>query len=193
MAGIHGYPLIANAQKRIDRVVLVGIGGAFQKEIELGSVVVGDRTRCVDVGIPSKLDEWTVIFKDAEFISDLPEEENPEQESDDEMASDEYPLLELPQFANERKGLILSVATCSKSPETAADRLNRFPDAVIEEMESYSIAVACRKLHLPLAVIRGVSNYVGERDKSKWRVKESLASVKECLLRAVSDSTDSEI
>ncbi|MFT5522301.1 MAG: futalosine hydrolase [Pirellulaceae bacterium] len=170
IAAVQAYQILSGLQAQIERVLLVGIGGAFSQDIELSSVVVGDRVRCVDVGIPSASGEWTVEF-----------------EGESAGLHDELPLAAVPQLQSLPAGLILSTATCSTSLEMAADRLSRFPDAMVEEMEAYGVAVACQKFQVTLAVLRGISNYAGQRDKSQWKIKESLLSVKECLLRAVSE------
>jgi futalosine hydrolase len=39
-----------------------------------------------------------------------------------------------------------------------------------------------RDLTIPFIQIRAVSNYVGERDKSKWKTQEAIYNLNETLL-----------
>jgi futalosine hydrolase len=78
-------------------------------------------------------------------------------------------------------GESLSVAAASSSPAMAAARRSRRPSARIEEMEGYAVALAARATKVPLTMIRGVCNVVGDRDKRRWRIEEALAPVRAAL------------
>jgi futalosine hydrolase len=70
--------------------------------------------------------------------------------------------------------MLLTVCAASANAVDVADRLRRFPLAVAEDMEAFSVAVACRMAQIPLAVIRGISNMAGDRDKANWNVAAAL-------------------
>jgi futalosine hydrolase len=55
--------------------------------------------------------------------------------------------------------------------------------AVLESMEGASLHYMGRDLTIPFIQIRAVSNYVGERDKSKWKIQEAIYNVNETLLQ----------
>jgi nucleoside phosphorylase len=74
-------------------------------------------------------------------------------------------------------GLALSVATASDSIEQADDRRRRHPQAAIEEMEGYSVAVAAMLAEVPCAMVRGVSNLAGDRDIAGWQLDRALRAV----------------
>ena len=40
------------------------------------------------------------------------------------------------------------------------------------------MAAACRLTGTPLAVVRGISNLVGDRDATHWRIPSALASAR---------------
>jgi futalosine hydrolase len=44
-------------------------------------------------------------------------------------------------------------------------------------MEGFGVAAAAKEFGLPVLEIRAVSNAVGPRDKSAWRIKEALQSL----------------
>lgn len=50
-------------------------------------------------------------------------------------------------------------------------------DAVAESMEGAAFHYAARKWHLPFLQLRAFSNYIGERDKQRWQLKESIAAL----------------
>jgi len=98
-----------------------------------------------------------------------------------EMGFDEYqriPLARLPGECGAK--LLMTVCAASADRATADARRERFPDAVAEDMEGYSVALACRLFQVPLAIVRGASNRVGERDHRQWKIEEALAAAHQC-------------
>jgi futalosine hydrolase len=54
--------------------------------------------------------------------------------------------------------------------------------ADIESMEGAAVHYVCTLQQIPFVQIRGISNLVGERDKSKWKIRESLhAATNACI------------
>ena len=49
-------------------------------------------------------------------------------------------------------------------------------NADIESMEGAALHYVCLQEQVPFIQIRGISNYTGERDKSKWKIKEAVES-----------------
>jgi futalosine hydrolase len=52
-------------------------------------------------------------------------------------------------------------------------------------MEGASLHYVGRETGIPFIQIRSISNYVGERDKSKWLLKESIEGLNKVLLQYV--------
>jgi len=76
-------------------------------------------------------------------------------------------------------GLLLTACAASATTAEVADRRRTYPDAVAEDMEGFGVAVACRLAGLPLAIVRGLSNTAGDRDKSRWTIEPALAAAAE--------------
>jgi futalosine hydrolase len=72
--------------------------------------------------------------------------------------------------------LLVTAPTASGSSEERAARLVRRPAALAEDMEAFGVALAAREFDVPCAVVRGISNAVGDRRFATWRVAEALAS-----------------
>ena len=41
-------------------------------------------------------------------------------------------------------------------------------------MEGYAVAAACLTASVPLCIVRGISNQVGERDKEHWNMEAAM-------------------
>ena len=47
----------------------------------------------------------------------------------------------------------------------------------IESMEGAAFLFCCMKENIPCVQIRSISNWVGERDKNKWKIKEAVSNL----------------
>ena len=84
--------------------------------------------------------------------------------------------------ARERASLLLSTCAASDSPEHAAARRRRHPRALAEDMEGFSVALACALRATPLCIVRGASNVVGDRDAAHWRIPRALEAARRLAL-----------
>jgi futalosine hydrolase len=55
--------------------------------------------------------------------------------------------------------------------------------ATLESMEGAALHYMGRDLNIPFIQLRAVSNYVGERNKAKWEMKEAIYNLNETLLQ----------
>jgi len=85
-----------------------------------------------------------------------------------------------------REGLLLTTCAASADPAQAAVRRERFPDAVAEDMEGFAVGTACALAAVPLAVVRGISNVVGDRDPERWRIPAALSAARRRALEILS-------
>jgi futalosine hydrolase len=84
-----------------------------------------------------------------------------------------------------RVGQALTVAAASSRPEEAARRAAAYPDASIEDMETFAVALAARLAGAPLLVVRGVGNLAGDRDASRWRSQDAMDAVRALLVATI--------
>jgi futalosine hydrolase len=77
----------------------------------------------------------------------------------------------------------VTVNTCTGSEAAAAEIAARTGGGV-ETMEGAAIAHVAALYNIPMAEVRGVSNPVGRRDRSAWRVKEAALAAQQALLEA---------
>lgn len=79
-----------------------------------------------------------------------------------------------------RRGGALTVAGVTGSRERARLLSGRH-GALTESMEGFALALACLTRGLPFLEARTISNLVGERDRTKWTLKQALAGLGDLL------------
>lgn len=78
-------------------------------------------------------------------------------------------------------GPILTLETVTGDAARAAELEALFPGALVEGMEGAGVAHAARRAGLAAVEVRGVSNLVGPRDRSAWRIGEALRACRDAL------------
>jgi futalosine hydrolase len=66
---------------------------------------------------------------------------------------------------------------------------------VVESMEGAAFHYVCWQQQIPFIQLRAISNYVGERNKSKWKMKEAINNLNEeltFLLTALSNYNETD-
>lgn len=72
----------------------------------------------------------------------------------------------------------------STNEQIEAIKTKYHPD--LESMEGAALHYACLMEHIPFIQLRAVSNFVGERDKNKWKMMEAITILNEKLRRILS-------
>ncbi|MGI5211648.1 futalosine hydrolase [Plantactinospora sp. CA-290183] len=163
-AGTARLLALAEAGGRPYRAVLsAGIGGGFPGRAPVGSVVLATRSVAADLGAESPdgflpLDELgfgsTTLPADPALLDAL--------------------RAALPQAV---VGAVLTLGTVTGTAATTATLHARHPDAAAEAMEGYGVAVAAAEAGLPFAELRAISNPIGPRDRSAWRIGDAFAAL----------------
>lgn len=78
----------------------------------------------------------------------------------------------------------VTVNTCTGSDAAAAELVAR-TDGSVENMEGAAIAHVARLYGIPCGEVRGISNPVGNRDRSVWRVKDAALAAQQALLTSL--------
>jgi futalosine hydrolase len=149
---------------RYDLVINMGIAGGFMNHVEIGSLVVADEVICADLGAETSssfLSLGELGFGRSQI------EMNPSLIS---QITDAFDSAVTPTTT----GPILTVSTTTGTKESAAKLSNRLPQAVTEAMEGFGVASAAQAYCVPFMEIRAISNFVGPRDKTTWRMDEAL-------------------
>ncbi len=163
------------------RVLLLGIAGSFDLErLAPGSATCFDAVALDGVGAGAGA--GFVSASDLGF---------PQWQDGDGDVAEVLPLAATPRTApgTAPGALLLSVCAASADAAQAKARRARYPQALAEDMEAFGVALACRLARVPLAVVRGISNAVGERDASAWCIGAALAAARECAREALESAS----
>jgi futalosine hydrolase len=78
-------------------------------------------------------------------------------------------------------GPFLTLETVTGSSDAASRLEKQVPGALVEGMEGAGVAHVACKHNIPCIEVRGISNMVGPRDRSTWKIPEALRALSEAL------------
>ncbi len=177
-----GVGLLANAfsltkiiyEEKPDLVIQGGIAGTFDAAMVLGKVVAIKEEVLGDTGVEEE-GRWKDIFDLRLEKSNYPPYEkrrlpNPWIEK--------YNLLKLPAVTG------ITVNEISTRTERIQQLIKKY-NPVTESMEGAALHYVCREMNIPFLQVRAISNYTGERDKEKWKIKEAIENLNQALLKYI--------
>ena len=152
-------------QKNYDLVIQAGIAGAFSTDLKKGTVLLVSRDCFGDLGIYEKGNFQTMF--DAGFTD-----------------KNEFPFMDgwlanMHEYLSHSSVALATGITVNKITDDAAQvkmLVDKFNPA-IESMEGAALHYVCLQQHINFLQLRSISNIVGERDKSKWEMKEAIANL----------------
>jgi futalosine hydrolase len=169
------YALMKHLQvKKPDIVIMAGIAGAFDRSLSLGDVVAVKQESLADLGVQEKDG-----YKDVFDLKLLAANEFPFKQK--KLVNPFTVLMErtkLPLVGSVTVNQITSAKKTAKLYQTKYK-------AKIENMEGAALHLVCMKENIPFVQIRSISNYVGERNKQKWKLKEAVQNLNKELIRLV--------
>lgn len=152
-------------QKNYDLVIQAGIAGTFSGGIRKGTVVLVNKDCFADVGIYEK-GNFNTLF-DAGFIDK------------NEFPFTEGWLVNQHEYLSQATLPLASGITVNKITDDA-NQVNELFDKFhpgIESMEGAAFHYVCLQQKINFLQLRSISNMVGERDKSKWAMKEAITNL----------------
>jgi futalosine hydrolase len=147
---------LAIEQQRPDRIIVVGIGGAYPNSgLSLGDVVCAESETFGDLGVETP----TGFLELTEFLHTT------------------YPLQ---LFPAPQRARFVTVSTCTGTDELST-RIQTRTHGQVENMEGAAAAQIAARYGIPMGEIRGISNLTGHRDRVSWKVKEAATAAQESL------------
>ncbi len=168
------YALTKNLQiKKYDFVLQAGIAGTFRNKYALGETVAVKQEVFADLGISESGSLYSLFDKGYADSNIMPYTNksllNP---------SDNY--FALPAVN------AITVNMISDNATQTGMFINKYnPD--IESMEGAAFHYVCISEGIRFMQLRSISNFVGDRVKSNWKMKESIQSLNENLTRVIDD------
>lgn len=163
-------------KKKYDLIINIGIAGSFNRKLEIGETVQIISDEFADIGIRDK-SEFISIFE-AGFIdkNDYPFENGI-------LKPD---ILEYHGLESIKKVKGISVNTVSGNAQEI-EILQKKYGADTESMEGAAIFYVCMQENIPVLQIRSISNYVEERDKSKWSIPLAIKNLNSFIDNFIKD------
>ncbi|ARP74261.1 futalosine hydrolase [Streptomyces pluripotens] len=149
-----------------DLVVSTGIGGGFQPEAPIGSLVVADGITAADLGAETADGFLPVTELGFGTVTHIPP---------GSLVRAAARAIGAPA------GTVLTVSTATGTAARAAELRARHPRALAEAMEGFGVAEAATAHGTPVLEIRAVSNPVGPRDRGAWRIGDALTALTEAF------------
>jgi futalosine hydrolase len=167
------------AERRPSRVLLLGIAGAYDvvahplgEALEFGAVAIEG----IGVG-------------EGRALAGPPALGFPQWPGSSPAAGVERPAVYDRIALAGEGGLLLTTCAASADAGQAALRRERFPEALAEDMEGFAVALACSLAGVPLRIVRGISNEVGDRDPSRWRIPGALSAARRLAAEVLADGS----
>lgn len=157
-----------------DLIIQAGIAGCFDKSMALGKVVVVSDEALADTGVEEE-GKWKDLF-------DLKLEKSSYHPFEKRKLPNpwlsKFNLLKLPEVSGVTVNQI----------STNTDRIQQLQkkySPLLESMEGAALHYVCREANIPFLQIRAISNYIGERNKANWQMKEAISNLNEVLVKYV--------
>jgi futalosine hydrolase len=168
------YSLTRQIQvKRPAMIIQAGVGGCFDTRISLGSVLAIKQEAIGDQSV-IELDKLKTMF-DLDLV---PQDRHPFSKGWLVNKGEAFKKLKL------KKVKAISVNEITTSKQKVKFYKDRF-DPVVESMEGAALHYVCLMEKIPFIQIRSVSNYIAERNKKNWNMKESIINLNKELLKIV--------
>jgi len=164
--------------KKPDLIIQAGVGGCFDTKIPLGTVVIVKQEAIADQSVV-ELNKLKTLF-DLKLVP-----------------QDQYPfskgwLINRNEIAKKVrlkkvKGISVNEITTSKQ------KMKFYKDSfnpVIESMEGAALHYVSLMEKIPFIQLRSASNYIAERNKKNWNMKESIINLNEELIKLLSELTN---
>lgn len=164
------------SMKKYNGVIQAGVAGCFDLSVPLGSVVAIKQDTIADQSVV-ELEKLKTLF-DLKLVP-----------------ANRYPFKNgwLVNFNKEllNKSGLKSVKGISVNQITTSPSMIKFYkqmfQPVIESMEGAAFHYVCLMENIPFLQIRSISNYIGERNKKKWDMSNSISNLNETLIRMINN------
>ncbi len=157
-----------------DLIIQAGIAGCFDNAATLGKLVIVKEESLADMGVEEE-GKWKDIF-------DLKLEKSSyhpfERRKLPNPWLSKFNLLKLPEVN------AITINEISTNKERIQQLVKKY-DPFLESMEGAALHYVCREANIPFVQMRSISNYIGERNKANWKIKQAIDNLNQGLLKYV--------
>jgi futalosine hydrolase len=170
------------ARERPDLALQAGIAGSFHPLFQPGTVVVVKEEIIGDMGVWEE-DRWKDIY-------DL-RLEDPDKYpfTGRKLVNSFHSLIEKSQLP-----AVCGITVNEITTDHSRNRVISYPyHPVSESMEGAAFHYVCLQEGIPFLQIRAISNWVGDRDKSNWKLAESIEALNMSLIALINKLTEQHL
>ena len=160
-------------QDKYDMVIQAGIAGAFSKKLKKGEVVVVEQDAFGDMGVEEKRKFKTVFQSGFGDKNEFPFKNG--------CLINTSEILTATHLKNVN-GVTVNKISDRKNQTR---QLKKIFNAEIESMEGAAFHFVCLQQNIPFLQLRSISNTVGERDKTKWKIIDAIINLNRELISLV--------
>ncbi|MBI5373127.1 MAG: futalosine hydrolase [Sphingobacteriales bacterium] len=157
--------------KKPGLVIQAGVGGCFDRSIPTGTVLAIKQETIADQSVV-ELNKLKTLF-DLELV---PQNQYPYSKG---WLLNKHEVLKKVKLRKVRGISVNEITTDIKKVKFYQEHFS----PVVESMEGAALHYACLMEKIPFVQIRAVSNYIAERNKKNWNMKESVINLNTELIR----------
>ena len=156
-------------------IIQAGIAGGFDRTMPLGTAVAVLQDEFGDIGVAEN-GQWRSVF-DMGFMK-----AGTQPFKEGVLKNPDKTLLKHCGLKSVKAVTVNEVTT-----NKAKINLLKNRGLILESMEGAALHYVALMEKVPFLQIRGLSNYVGERDKSRWQMSEAITNLNRELIRIVGE------
>jgi futalosine hydrolase len=161
-------------EQQPDFIIQAGIAGCFDTSISLGKTVLVEEEFLGDLGVTEN-GKWKDMFD----LKLLKSNSKPfKKKGIKNPYISQFQNIGLPIV----KGVTVNQISTNKNH---IQQLIKKYNPCIETMEGAALHYVCNSYKIPYLQIRSISNYVGERDKTKWKMKLAIDNLNKYLVKNI--------
>jgi futalosine hydrolase len=160
--------------KKPGLVIQAGVAGCFDLSVDLGEVVAVNQDTVADQSV--------VELKKLKTLFDLklvPHNRFPYKK--DWLANPHKSFLKSTRLKQVKGISVNQISTDKKMIQFYREAFS----PVTESMEGAALHYVCLMESIPFIQLRSISNYIGERNKKKWDMQDSIKNLNETLFQLV--------
>ncbi len=164
------------ALKKYDLVIQAGVAGCFDLKIPLGAVVAVKQDVIADQSV-IELQKLKTLFD----LNLVPQDQYPYKKG--WLINTNKEVLKKTKLKIVKGISVNQISTSKQMIKFYRDVF----DPVTESMEGAALHYVCLIEKIPFVQIRSISNYIGERNKKKWDMMDSIANLNDTLIKIINN------
>jgi futalosine hydrolase len=160
------------ALKKYDLVIQAGVAGSFDLRMPPGTVVAVKQDTIADQSVV-ELQKLKTLFD----LKLVPQDQYPYKKG--WLINPNKEILKKTRLKIVKGITVNQISTSKQMIKFYRDIFG----PVTESMEGAALHYVCLMENIPFVQIRSISNYIGERNKRKWDMNQSIVNLNEALIK----------